>query len=91
MECYGFRIIHFLIINLITQGALNIWLNSNGPIMTYGMFVLIFGKIFVFAAEIITFLFFVKEHERSRKVIYVLTANLASLFLGGYLITVLPV
>ena len=81
----------FLIINLVTQGALNIWLNSNGPIMSYAMFVLIFGEIFVFTAEIIAFLFFCKEHERSRKVIYVLTANLASLILGGYLITVLPV
>ena len=66
-------------------------LNSNGPIMDYVMFTLIFGEIFVFAAEIITFLFFVKEHERSRKEIYVLTANLASLIVGGYLITVLPV
>lgn len=81
----------FLIINLVTQGALNIWLNSNGPIMSYAMFVLIFGEIFVFTAEIIAFLFFCKEHKRSRKVIYVLTANIASLIVGGYLITVLPV
>ncbi len=92
---FGFRDkrswIVFIIINLITQGALNIWLNGNGPIMNYAIFVLIFGEIFVFTAEIIAFLFLCKEHGRSRKVIYVLTANLASLILGGYLITVLPV
>ncbi len=92
---FGFRDkrswIIFIIINLITQGALNIWLNSNGPIMSYIMLVLIFGEIFVFVTEIIIFIFFCNEHGRKKSVLYVITANLASLIVGGYLITVLPI
>lgn len=92
---FGFRDkrswIIFITINLITQGALNIWLNSNGPIMSYIMLVLIFGEIFVFVVEIIVFIFFCNEHGRKKSVLYVITANLASLIVGGYLITVLPI
>jgi len=81
----------FLIINLITQGVLNIWINSFTPIQGYIIFGLIFGEIFILIAEIIAFLMFVKEHNSLRKVIYILTANLVSLIAGGYIITILPI
>lgn len=81
----------FLIINLITQGALNIWINGVIPTQGYIIFGLIFGEIFIFIAEIIAFSIFVKEHNRLRKVLYVLIANFISLIAGGYIITILPI
>ncbi len=83
--------IAFLIINLVTQGILNIWLNGFMPMQSYIIFGLIFGEIFVFIAEIIAFLMLCKEHSRLRKVLYVLTANFISLIAGGYIITILPI
>lgn len=81
----------FLIMNLLTQGILNIVLNRASPFTSYLVLNLIFLEFFVFAAEIIGVLVLLKEHGRFRRVSYVLVANLASLVLGGYLITVLPV
>ena len=82
----------FLAVNLVTQGVLNIWLNSGGSLMpTYLIFSLIIGEFFVFAAEIIAFPLFIKEHKKSRILIYAFIANLISLIAGGYIISVLPV
>ena len=81
----------FFIINLITQGTLNIWINSFTPRESYIIFSLIFGEIFVFIAEIIAFSKYCKEYTRLRKVLYVLTANFISLIAGGYIITILPI
>jgi hypothetical protein len=92
---FGFRSkrswIVFLAINLITQGALNIWLNGFLPLGSYLVFSLIFGEFLVFIAEIIVFLTIVKEHRPMRTLLYVIAANLLSLFAGGYIITVLPI
>jgi len=82
----------FLAINLVTQGILNILLNSGGSLMpSYLIFSLIFGEIFVFAAEMIAFPIYIKEHKKSRILIYAFIANLISLIAGGYIISVLPV
>lgn len=82
----------FIAINIVTQGILNIWLNSGGPLMpNYLILSLIFGEVFVFAAEMIAFPICIKEHKRSRSLIYAFTANLISLIAGGYIISVLPV
>ncbi|WMJ76017.1 MULTISPECIES: hypothetical protein [unclassified Sedimentibacter] len=81
----------FLIINFVTQGALNIWINSFTPITSYVIFTLIFGEFFVFIAELFAFSLFCREHGRLRKILYVSVANFASLILGGYIITVLPI
>ena len=82
----------FLAVNLVTQGVLNIWLNSGGSLIpTYLIFSLIIGEFFVFAAEIIAFPLFIKEHKKSRILIYAFIANLISLISGGYIISVLPV
>lgn len=91
---FGFRNkshwIAFLIINVITQGILNIWINGFVPIQSYLIFSLVFGEILVFIAEIYAFLFVIKT-RRLRTVLYVVTANLMSLIAGGYMITVLPI
>jgi hypothetical protein len=92
---FGFRKknswLAFLIINLITQGALNIWLNGSVPLASYLVFSLVFAEFFVFIAEIILFWALIKEHSPGRVLLYVIAANLLSLFAGGYIITILPV
>ena len=92
---FGFRDklswVAFITINLITQGALNIWLNGFAPLGSYIVLTLIFGEILVFIAEIIAFLTYIQEHRRLRTFLYVSIANLLSLFAGGYIITVLPI
>lgn len=82
----------FLAINLVTQGALNIWLNSGGSLIpSYLIFSLIIGEVFVFAVEMFAFPIFIQEHKKSRSLIYAFIANLISLIAGGYIISVLPV
>ena len=82
----------FLTINLVTQGVLNFWLSIGSSLMSrYLIFSLIIGEVFVFAAEMIAFPIFIEEHKKSRILIYVFVANLISLIVGGYIISVLPV
>ncbi|WP_041720471.1 hypothetical protein [Alkaliphilus metalliredigens] len=83
--------IAFLMINLVTQGALNIWINGFPPMQSYILFSLIFAEIIIISAEIFAFLMFIKEHSRSVKVSYVIAANVLSLIVGGYIITILPI
>ena len=92
---YGFRQkkswIAFLVINLLTQGALNIWLNGFTPLQSYLIFSLIFAEFFIFIAEILLFQVFINEQRKSDRVLYVLVANTLSLIAGGYIITILPI
>lgn len=83
--------ISFIIINLITQGALNIWINGFIPSQGYLIFALIIGEFFVVAFEILAFLIFVKEHKKFRTILYVISANALSLIVGGFIITILPI
>lgn len=80
----------FLVINLITQGGLNAMINGPG-IGSYWIFGFVFAEIIILIVEMITFTSMVKEHKKDRNAIYTITANLASLVLGGLLITYLPV
>ena len=80
----------FLVINLLTQGLLNIWINSFQPLVSYIIFSLVFAEIFVIIFELIAFLRLIKGH-RLQTVFYVITANLLSLFVGGYIVTLLPI
>lgn len=93
---FGFRQkkswITFFAINVLTQGTLNIWLNNGGSLIpSYLIFSLIIGEFFVFIVEMIAFPLFIKEHKKSRTLIYAFTANLISLIAGGYIISILPV
>ncbi len=82
--------IAFLIINLITQGALNVVLNLSFA-DAYRMFILIPLEILILIIELIAFAAIVKEHRRLKTIAYVVAANLLSLGLGGPLISYLPV
>lgn len=92
---FGFRAkrswIAFFIINLITQGALNILLSLSSFDGGYLILGLILIEILVFLVETPAFLFAVKEKRWWQRLLYVLLANVLSLFLGGVLITYLPV
>jgi len=80
----------FLIVNLVTQGALNLWINT----VTYNDYSLFFGLIFyefvIIIVEMVAFLGLLKEHGKWRRALYVLLANILSLLGGGYMLTVLP-
>lgn len=81
----------FLLVNLFTQGFLNIWLNNiASPLGSYLIFSLIAGEFLVFIIEMAAFLIFVHERERWLTAFYVILANFLSLIVGGYLITVFP-
>jgi len=80
----------FLVINLITQGGLNAMITGPG-IGSYWIIGFIFGEIIILIVEMIAFISLLKEHKKSRRAIYTITANLASLILGGILISYLPV
>ncbi len=92
---FGFRNrrswLMFLLINLFTQGILNLWLGLQPMAQTYLIFSLVFAEAFVLIGELFLFNAFVKEHTVARRNIYVALANFASLILGGYLITWLPI
>lgn len=82
----------FLVINLLTQGVLNIWLNSGGSLMpSYLILGLIFGELFVFLTEMVGFPILINEHKKGIILVYIFIANLISLIAGGYFISVLPV
>ena len=81
----------FLIVNLLTQGILNIWLNGYTPfVSSYLLFSLILGELLVFIVEMIVFLVFIKEHRRWRTALFVIIANLLSLIAGAYFMVILP-
>jgi len=83
--------IAFLIVNLLTQGALNIWINGFSPLAGYIIVTLIFSEILIFIVEITAFLTLDKEHSSLRTFSYVLAVNLLSFIAGDYTITFLPI
>lgn len=91
---FGFRDksswLAFIGINLLTQGFLNLWLSQSDNWDSYLILLLIFGEFFIFMAESILMLIYLKEKSRIRQLAYVWTSNFASLVLGGYLILNLP-
>ncbi len=80
----------FVAVNLITQGALNYWINT----VTYNDYSLFFGLIFyefiILIAEMVAFLSFGREKSKGYRILYVLLANIISFLIGGYILTVLP-
>lgn len=95
---FGFRKLRswlvFLVMNLLTQGLLNLWINSLVswfPSFPYESFFLVFFEIFIILAESLIFILLIKEQNKIRIFGFVLTANIASWILGGLLIQHLPV
>jgi len=77
-----------LITNLISQTTLNIiFIGAEG----YWFLMYILVEIVVFTLESLIYKDWLAEHGQKRAVLYALTANAASLFLGGWMISSLPV
>lgn len=93
---FGFRNkkswITFLIVNLVTQGGLNIYLDKLTIINGYYIiFALIYSEILILLLEAISFTVVVKEHGWVRRFTYAIVANIISLFVGGILLEYFPV
>ena len=81
--------ISFLVVNLVTQGALNIILS--GRTEGYIFFGLLFMEIIILTVEPIALSLLIREKKGHVTVIYAIFANLVSLFLGAFLLTRLPI
>lgn len=82
----------FLLVNLVTQGGLNLVLS--GPAITqngYWFIAFLFLEAVILSGEAIVFPLLLREHTRKRALAYAILANLFSLILGGALLTQLPV
>lgn len=82
----------FFAVNVITQGYLNYGLVKITPYNSYGLiFTLIIFEFFILIIELVFLTLFIKEKSKGKTVIYVILANLLSLFIGGSLIQMLPI
>src|SRR5690554_4413087 len=72
----------FLVVNLITQGWLNIDITFNWQPNSYVLFSFVIMEILILAAELIMFLLSVKEGKKLKLAFTVLIANISSLFIG---------
>ena len=81
--------IRFLIINLITQAGVNIAL-AGVSYDSYALLAYILVEIFVILTELIAFPAAVREQGKIRAIVYALAANLISLYVGGLLISYMP-
>ncbi len=92
---FGFREkrtwLWFLAINLLTQGFLNIALSRAPIFYPYWVFGMFIYECLILFAEIIVYLLLVEEQSRLKRLLYVITANIASFFIGAKLITLLPI
>jgi hypothetical protein len=84
----------FLATNILTQGFLYVWLNTQFyPLVNSYFFPVLFslivGEFLVFISEITVFLILVRERRRLVTFSYVVAANFASLIAGGFLINAL--
>ncbi len=89
---FGYRarrsILLFLILNIITQTSLNIlFIGARG----YWFLLYVLVEVLIFIVEILIYRSRLTEHSKKRAVLYGLAANAASLILGGWMISCLPV
>lgn len=82
--------IAFILINLLTQTALNVWIMGFPIKIGYSIIGLFFAEILVVVFEMALFFKLVDEHTNMRKAGYVFVANVVSFIAGGYMITRLP-
>lgn len=85
----------FFIVNLVTQGFLNFELLTLTTTIfsTYmGALLLILCVLeaLIFAVEAVAFSFLLKEYTKKRAVFYAFIANVASLGMGGLILSVMP-
>lgn len=91
---FGFRgkrsWIAFLLVNLLTQGALNIWVNGYSFAGGYWVIGYILWEILIIIGESIALPLAINEKKKWLTLLYAIAANVLSLFLGSQLIGRLP-
>lgn len=84
----------FLVTNLITQFCLNCLFLMGMSSGQFGSLIVVYlyaiGEIFVFLTEALVFAMGFREHSKGRAFLYALTANAASLIIGGACLAFLP-
>lgn len=80
----------FLIINLITQSLLIIPMTGYIPPNVYWMFVYYGGEALIFAVEAIVYAAAAKEERAIRRVMTAVLANTASMIIGAWMLSNLP-
>lgn len=83
----------FLLVNLITQGGLNLMLNRT-DLLSSGVYWMLgygFMELLIFGIEAITYALLLREKGTGRATAAAFTANAASLVLGGFLLSQLPI
>ncbi len=81
----------FVLINLVTQAFLNVAF-AGADYETYMMMYLYAAvEVVVFLVEMIAFPLTVREQSRRRMVVYAFAANAVSLYVGGLLLSYMPV
>jgi len=90
---FGYRerrtFIIFLVMNLITQGYLNVTLSGIG-MGAYVLLGLIVLEILVLITELIIGLIAIREHKRWRTALCIFVCNVVSFFVGGAMLMMLP-
>lgn len=81
----------FLVINLLTQGGLNLWLNFISPSSGYIMFTLVIAEILILITELAFLTSWIDEMDKNCSIFTILVANAASFYLGMKIIPLLPV
>ena len=89
---FGFRArrdwLVFLLANLATQLFLHLWVGSGG-ILAAGLHplwytVLLIAEVPILLAELLVYVFLLKEHGKGRRALYALCANAASYIVGFF-------
>lgn len=90
---FGFRakrdIAVFLLVNILTQAALNIIILTETN-TAFLMVELIFLEIIIFIIEAVAYCLLFTERSKAERIVFSFIANLASLFIGGVAIYLLP-
>ncbi len=85
--------LYFILINLVTQGYLNIMINLQLPVGGEYMVrvILIFEELKILVMEWLFMLLLIKENKRLKLILFVFVANLISLLAGLMIIPALPI
>lgn len=90
---FGFRtkrdVAVFLTVNILTQAALNVIILTETN-TAFLMVELIFLEIIIFIIEAVSYCLLFTERSKDERIVFSFIANLASLFIGGAAIYLLP-
>ncbi len=81
----------FAIVNLFTQGTLNILINSTLPTSAYILLTFYILEVFIILFEWIVMVPLIKEGSKLKLILVILLANVVSMLIGGYVLLTFPI